>query len=88
MSIWEIAAYIIAAIIAVLILRIFAKPLKSVLWLCINSLLGGIGLIIFNTLFSPLGFSIGVNIVTSSLCGLFGIPGLILLIILKFLFNI
>jgi len=88
MSIWEISAYILAAIIAIIVLKIFSKPMKNVLWLCINSLLGGVGLFIFNTVLSPSGFTIAVNIVTASVCGLLGIPGLILLIILKLIFNI
>ena len=86
MSIWEISAYILAIIIAVIILRIFSKPLKSVLWLCINSFLGGIGLILFNTVLASTGFSVAVNVVTSAVCGLLGIPGLVLLIILKLVF--
>ncbi|MBE7039464.1 MAG: pro-sigmaK processing inhibitor BofA [Ruminococcaceae bacterium] len=83
----QIAAYIIAALIAILLFRIFAKPLKWVVWLSFNSLLGGIGLFLFNTVFSQTGFSIGINVVTSAVCGLLGVPGLILLIILKFVFT-
>ena len=87
MTLLEIAAYILAALIAIVILRIFAKPLKSVLWLSLNSVLGGVGLFLFNTVFSQTGFYIGINIVTSAVCGLLGLPGLLLLIVLKVIFK-
>lgn len=87
MTLLEIAAYILAALIAIVIFRIFAKPLKGVLWLVLNSVLGGIGLFLFNTILGGTGFSIGINIVTSAVCGLLGLPGLLLLVILKIVFK-
>ena len=87
MTFLEIAAYILAALIAIVIFRIFAKPLKWVLWLALNSILGGVGLFLFNTVLEGTGFYIGINAVTSAVCGLLGIPGLILLIILKFIYK-
>ncbi|MBE7022341.1 MAG: pro-sigmaK processing inhibitor BofA [Ruminococcaceae bacterium] len=83
----EIAAYLLAAALALVICRVFWRPLKSVLVMVANSLLGGLGLYIFNLAFSGTGFSIGINIVTAAVCGLFGLPGLVLLILLKFLFG-
>lgn len=83
----EIAAYIIAALIAVIILRIFVKPLKWVIWLSLNSLLGGVGLFLFNSVFLKAGFSIGINAVTCAVCGLLGLPGLLLLVVLRLVFG-
>lgn len=83
----KIAAYIIAALVIIIIFRIFSKPLKSILLLSLNSFFGGVGLFIFNTIFSATGFCIGVNAVTAATTGLFGIPGLCLLIILKLMYN-
>ena len=88
MSFWEIAAYLLALFIAIIILRIFVKPLKGILWLCINSVLGGFLLFAFNTVFASAGFSVAINVVTASICGLLGIPGLLLIIILKFIFHV
>lgn len=86
MSVGAVAAYILSAILLLFIGRIFFKPLKSILILVLHSLLGGVGLYIFNLIFKGIGFSIGLNPVTASVCGLFGLPGLVLLILLKLLF--
>lgn len=88
MSFWEITAYLIALFIAIIIFRIFKKPINAILLLCLNSVLGAIGLHIFNSLFDSADFTIGINIVTSAICGLLGLPGLILIIILKFIFGV
>lgn len=84
----EIAAYLLAAALALILCRIFFKPLKGILVLILNSVLGGIALYIFNWIFAPFGFAIGLNIVTAAVCGMFGLPGLVLLILLKLLFGI
>lgn len=88
MKIAEIAAYALALILVLVICRIFYKPLKGVFLLALNSLLGGLGLYIFNRIFTGIGFGIAVNPVTASVCGLFGLPGLVLLILLKLLFGV
>lgn len=84
----EIAAYVLALLLVLALCRIFFKPLKGAFLLALNSLLGGLGLYIFNWIFAPMSFSIAVNIVTASVCGLFGLPGLLLLVLLKFLFGV
>ena len=88
MGIGEIAAYLLAAALALVLCRIFFKPLKGIFMLALNSLLGGVGLYIFNWIFAPLGFTIGLNVVTAAVCGLFGLPGLVLLALLKLLFGV
>ncbi len=88
MGFGEIAAYVLAAIMALILCRIFIKPLKSIFILVLNSLLGGLGLYIFNLVFSSFGFSIGINPVTAAVCGMLGFPGLVLLILIKLLFGI
>jgi len=85
---WEISAYLIALIIILIIFRIFSKPLKSILWLCLNSVFGWGAIMIFNYLSASFGFSLATNIVTASVCGLLGVPGFILLVILKFVFKV
>ncbi len=87
MTFWEIAAYAILAVIVLILCRVFIKPLKSIIWLLLNSALGWAGLLIFNSVMAFSGFSIATNIVTASLCGILGLPGLILTIILTFMFK-
>lgn len=63
--------------------KIFIWPFKNVLKLIINSVLGGILIYIINIIGMNFGFHIGLNIGTSLIVGLLGLPGALLLIILK-----
>lgn len=65
--------------------RIFIVPIKKVLKLILNSFLGGILIFLINLIGINFGFHIGLNIFTSILVGLLGLPGAIVLIILKLL---
>ena len=65
--------------------KIFIIPIKKILKLMFNSILGG-GLIWFINLIGGIwGFHIGLNIFTSILVGLLGVPGVICLIVVKLL---
>ncbi len=80
---------ILAWIIGVLIVFAFGKamllPLKIILRLVINGILGGIAIIIINLIGAPLGFTISLNLFSALVAGILGLPGIILLVILKFL---
>lgn len=68
--------------------KIFIMPLKSILKLIFNSILGGVCIYIINLIGANFGFHIGLNILTSMLVGILGIPGAILLIILKIILRL
>ncbi len=87
MSALEITAYVVLGVMLLVLGLIFFKPLKGIFAMLIQSALGGAGLYIFNLILSGTGFSIAINIVTASVCGLFGLPGFILLVLSKFLFT-
>ena len=63
--------------------KIFIVPIKTVLKLAINSILGGILIYIINLIGGTFGFHIGLNMITSICIGILGIPGAILLVVLK-----
>ena len=65
--------------------RIFIVPLTKVLKLIFNSLLGGLTIFIINLIGANFGFHIGLNIFTSVVVGLLGLPGAVCLIIVKLL---
>lgn len=65
--------------------RIFIVPFKKILKLIINSVLGGLTIYIINLIGAGFGFHIGLNIFTSILVGLLGLPGAVCLIIVKLL---
>lgn len=65
--------------------RIFIVPIKWILKLAFNSMFGGILIGIINLIGEVWGFHIGLNIYTSILVGVLGVPGAIFLIIVKFM---
>ena len=65
--------------------RIFIVPLKKILKLVLNSILGGIVIFIINLVGANFGFHIGLNFFTSILIGLLGLPGVVCLIVVKLL---
>ncbi len=81
-------AYIVGILILLLIGRALFIPMKIILRLVYNALLGGIIIVIINFVGKLIGFKIALNIVNALIVGMLGVPGLILIIILKFIFKI
>lgn len=65
--------------------RVFIVPIKLILKLVFNSILGGILIWIINLIGGIWSFHIGLNLYTSILVGILGVPGAIFLIVAKFL---
>ena len=65
--------------------RIFIVPIKKILKLVLNSILGGVVIYIINLIGANFGFHIGLNIFNSIMVGLLGLPGVVCLIIVKLL---
>ena len=75
--------YISAVVIIFMIGKIFIKPIKNAIKLLINSLLGGVIIYVINLIGGAFSFALGLNIFTSIFVGILGIPGAILLVIIK-----
>ena len=76
----------IGCALAILIIgKIFLFPLKLLLKLVFNTMIGGAIIYIINLIGANFGFHIGLNLITSLVVGILGIPGAILLIILQFI---
>ena len=54
--------------------RLFILPIKSILKLVFNSILGGFLIYIINLIGGLFGFHIGLNVITSIIVGLLGLP--------------
>lgn len=67
--------------------RIFIVPIRKIVKLMINSVLGGITIYIINIIGVNFGFHIGLNVITSLIAGILGLPGVICLIIVKLLIS-
>ena len=80
---------IIIFLASIMILILFGKvlvlPLKIIIKLILNSILGGLIITLINYIGASFGLHIGLNIITTIFVGLLGIPGAILLIIFKLL---
>lgn len=77
--------FAVGIILLFLVVKILAWPIKILWKLVVNGVLGAVLLIIVNFLGGYLGFSIGINIWTALIAGFFGVPGVIFLLIFKFL---
>lgn len=78
-----ILVYILAVLGVCLIAKIFSAPIKLVLKLILNAIIGGIALIIINWIGGFFGFHIDLNFVSALITGALGIPGIVILLILK-----
>ena len=65
--------------------RVLVLPLKIIIKLILNSLLGGIIIVLINLIGVAVNLHIGLNIFTAIFVGILGIPGAILLILFKLL---
>ena len=74
-------AYAVGIVLILLLGRILVFPLKVVLKLVYNGLIGGLALWLVNLIGAPLGFILPITVWTALLVGLLGIPGVALLIL-------
>jgi inhibitor of the pro-sigma K processing machinery len=81
----NIIAFLACICFLFLIGRIFILPIKKVLKLVFNSILGGILIYIINLIGANFGFHIGLNLFTSITIGILGVPGAIALCLIKLL---
>ena len=85
---WQaVVAYAVGLVLLLLIGRLLLKPLKWGLKLVYNGIIGGIMLLVINWIGSIWSFSIPITIVTALVSGILGIPGVILLVVLRMFIN-
>lgn len=77
-----LAAVILSIVILV---RILAAPIKLVFKLLLNALCGFLLLVVVNIISGFFDFSIEINLINTLIAGCFGIPGALLLVLLKIL---
>lgn len=59
-------------------------PIKIVVRLVINGIIGAIALFVINIFGGMIGLTIGINPITALVAGFLGIPGIILLLFLQY----
>ena len=81
----KIAVGLLAFFLAIALIRVFRTPLKLALKLLANTLLGFLALWVTNFLAGVTGFSIGLNIWNALTVGILGVPGFVLLLLLRWI---
>ncbi len=80
---------LLAWVAGILLVLVFSKklkiPLRFALKLLLNGLLGGVVILLINLLGQAIHFQLSLNIFSAMIVGMLGLPGVILLIILKYL---
>ena len=63
--------------------KVFRKPIKWIGVLSFNGIIGGIILVLINLIGRFFSFSLAINPITALIVGFLGIPGIILMIIVR-----
>lgn len=82
----KILLWLLAALVLLGVVRLFAAPLKLALKVLLNTLLGFGALFLLNLLHGVTGLYLGLNLFNALVIGILGLPGLILLVLLKLVF--
>ncbi len=82
-DIYSILAIFLAIGAVYIIGMLLVLPIKLIVKLVVNGVLGAIALFLLNIVGSYFGLTIGINPITALIAGFLGIPGVILLIFLK-----
>ena len=83
----EYLGFIGALIALIIIVKLLAWPLKKILKLVINVVIGGVLLYVFNYFGGAwFGFTIPINWITAIIVGILGIPGFIGVLIFYLIF--
>lgn len=78
---------LVLTIIAVIIIaKIFTWPLKKIIKLLLNIALGLVMILLVNVFGEGIGLHIPFNIVTAIISGSLGIPGVVALIVINYIF--
>ena len=81
----NIGSIALVGVLILLSITIFRKPIGCLLRLLLNTIGGFVVLFILNFLGGFIGISLGINWINAIVVGIFGIPGVGLLLILQWL---
>lgn len=86
MEIGVVAAYAAGILAIYFIGKMFLMPVRFIWKFIYNGIIGGIMLWVVNLIGANFGFTIGINVISVLIAGFLGIPGVILLIVFKWMF--
>lgn len=76
---------VVAAIAAVLVIKLLSAPIRLAFKLLLNALSGFVTLFLLNFIGTAMGVSLGINFFNAVVVGILGVPGVVLLLLLKYL---
>ena len=79
----EYLSFLVALIILYIVLKIIAAPVKIIIKLMINAFVGGVVLFLINLVGAGFGFALNITWLTSLIVGIFGVPGVVLVILFQ-----
>ncbi len=80
-----VLAYAFGLLLLYIVGRVLIMPLKIVVKLIYNALIGGVVLLILNFIGGYIGLHIALNPVTALLVGFLGVPGVVMLLVLQYI---
>ena len=83
MDINTVIIYLGCLIVLFIVGKVFYLPLKHIIKLLLNSVLGGFLIYIINVVGSSYGFHIGLNVWTAVFTGILGVPGVVVLVLIR-----
>ncbi|MGI5857956.1 MAG: pro-sigmaK processing inhibitor BofA family protein [Tepidanaerobacteraceae bacterium] len=80
-----VLAYAFGLLLLYVVGRVLIMPLKIVVKLIYNALIGGVVLLILNFIGGYIGLHIALNPITALLVGFLGVPGVIMLLVIQYI---
>ena len=75
----------LAVIVVIVLIRVISAPIRLIFKLLINTVIGFAVLYLVNLVGQNFGITIEMNVLHAVIVGIFGIPGVIVLILLQFI---
>ena len=75
----------LAVIVVIVVVRVISAPIRLIFKLLINTVIGFAILFLVNLVGQNFGITLEMNVLHAVIVGIFGVPGVVVLILLKFL---
>lgn len=79
----ELLYAVVAILVLFVILKLLSIPIKALKWMIVNGISGLVLLFIANLIGQGLGFNIEPNLLNTLIAGVFGVPGVIVMILIS-----
>ena len=84
MDLSMLLAFAVGVMILCVVLKIISFPIKVIIKLVINALIGGVVLLLINYFGATIGFTLDINWLSALIVGALGVPGVIIVAILQY----